>query len=98
MCEVYSESTPNTRLSQKMHVCEKIKSDLSQWRKTLPPQMDYIAHSGDPGYVLPQALCLLSVKPPPFQVHIANLEIEPSVTPSSFSPSDPLLQTVTAAL
>ncbi|OJJ82739.1 uncharacterized protein ASPGLDRAFT_174246 [Aspergillus glaucus CBS 516.65] len=61
MCEVYSESTPNARLSQKMNVCERIKSDLSQWRKTLPPQMDYIAHSGDPGFVLPQALCLLAL-------------------------------------
>ena len=74
MCEVYSESTPNARLSQKMNVCERIKSDLSQWRKTLPPQMDYIAHSGDPGFVLPQALCLLLVNPPCFPVHIANLE------------------------
>ncbi|BCR82761.1 uncharacterized protein ACHE_10163S [Aspergillus chevalieri] len=61
MCEVYSESTPNTQLSQKMSVCERIKSDLSQWRKTLPPQMDYIAYSGDPGSVLPQAHCLLAL-------------------------------------
>lgn len=74
MCEVYSESTPNARLSQKMNVCERIKSDLSQWRKTLPPQMDYIAHSGDPGFVLPQALCLLLVNPPGFLVHITNFE------------------------
>jgi len=74
MCEVYSESTPNAQLSQKMNVCERIKSDLSQWRRTLSPQMDYIAHSGDPGSVLPQALCLLSVNPLTFPVYITNVK------------------------
>lgn len=72
MCEVYSESTSNTQLSQKMDVCERIKSDLSQWRKTLLPEMDYIAYSGDPGSVLPQALCLLLVNPPTFSLYITN--------------------------
>jgi hypothetical protein len=55
--ELYSESqSMNQRQSQK--ISEDINSDLSKWRRNLPPQLDYLLHPSESVF-LPQSSCLL---------------------------------------
>ena len=59
MCDLYSESTRDTRPSQNMSVLERIQADLTRWRKTLPPEVDYLSSDRKDAIMLPQSLSLL---------------------------------------
>lgn len=58
LCELYSESRQMNQ-SQSQKISEEINSDLSKWRQSLPPQLDYLSHPEE-SVLLPQAFCLLS--------------------------------------
>lgn len=59
LCELYSESR-NMSQSQSQKISAGISSDLSKWRSSLPPQLDYISYPRE-SVLLPQAFCLLYV-------------------------------------
>ncbi|KAL4892888.1 fungal-specific transcription factor domain-containing protein [Aspergillus ambiguus] len=59
LCDVYSESQVMSR-THSSNVLEDIKSSLSSWRNSLPPQLDYTSASL-PVVVLPQTYCLLAL-------------------------------------
>ncbi len=59
MCDLYSESNRDTRPSQNMNVLERIQTDLYQWRKSLPPEVDYLSSGRKDAVMLPQSLTLL---------------------------------------
>ncbi|KAJ5732455.1 hypothetical protein N7493_003936 [Penicillium malachiteum] len=59
LCELYSESQEMS-LSQSQVISNDINSELGNWRKNLPPQLDYICHPTEAA-LLPQAFCLLAL-------------------------------------
>ena len=74
LCEVYPESTRDMR-RQNNSVSEDIKSDLSKWRQSLPPEVDYLSSPRGKSVLLPQSLCLLYAStslPTMFEIELAN--------------------------
>ena len=57
LCELYSESQQMTQ-SQSQIISNEINAQLGDWRRNLPPQLDYISHPSE-SVLLPQAFCLL---------------------------------------
>ncbi|KAJ6113350.1 hypothetical protein N7523_006667 [Penicillium sp. IBT 18751x] len=59
LCELYSESHSMNQ-SQSHKISKDINSDLSKWRRSLPPQLDYLHHPSE-SVPLPQSFCLLAL-------------------------------------
>ncbi|KAJ5670603.1 uncharacterized protein N7477_005966 [Penicillium maclennaniae] len=59
LCEFYSESHSMNQ-SQSQKISKDINSDLSKWRRSLPPQLDYLLHPSE-SVPLPQSFCLLAL-------------------------------------
>ncbi|KAJ5263334.1 hypothetical protein N7478_010939 [Penicillium angulare] len=57
LCELYSESRQMSQ-NQSQTISDEINSELANWRRNLPPQLDYISHPAE-SVPLPQAFCLL---------------------------------------
>ncbi|GAD97255.1 predicted protein [Paecilomyces variotii No. 5] len=59
LCDVYSESRVINRTLDP-GVLNDIELSLTEWRETLPPQLDYLSSPGS-AVILPQNLCLLAL-------------------------------------
>lgn len=59
MVDLYAESNRDTRPSQNMNVLQRIQADLFEWRRSLPPEVDYLTSGRKDAVMLPQSLTLL---------------------------------------
>jgi hypothetical protein len=88
LCELYSESqSMSPRQSQK--ISKDINSDLSKWRQSLPPQLDYLLHPNE-SVLLPQAFCLLYDPSSPHPNKTTNTNQRSIQRPNNPLPAPPL--------